>query len=121
MMETRKRLGRWVMLAMELAVLKARGNMDSEEGKQHLLKEQLCNSDEWDRMVVGDRHSTAFWWIAHDVMCIERAGCIDVNDSKLILGSVSSMRAQANDLMSSLDRDRPYSYTALCGVLVRIK
>lgn len=27
------------------------------------------------------------------------------------------MRAQANDLMSSLDRDAPLPYSALCGML----
>lgn len=73
---------------------------------------------EWDCMVAGDRHSTVFWWIASEIMNVERHGIIDVNDSKMIVNSVGAMRAQANDLMSSLDRDRPYSYTALCGVLV---
>ena len=35
-METRRTLGRWVMLAFELAVLKARGHMDSELGREYL-------------------------------------------------------------------------------------
>jgi hypothetical protein len=30
-------LMRWVMLAYELAVLKARGHMDTEEGKSYLV------------------------------------------------------------------------------------
>lgn len=30
-------MGRWVMLVFELAVLKARGHMDSDEGKAHLV------------------------------------------------------------------------------------
>ena len=34
--------------------------------------------------------------------------------------SITSARAQANDLMSSLDRDAPFPYVALCGLLVNI-
>lgn len=33
MADTRATLGRWVMLAFELAMLKSRGNMDSDEGR----------------------------------------------------------------------------------------
>ena len=33
---------------------------------------------------------------------------------------ITASRAIANDLMSNVDRDQPFSYTALCGVLVKI-
>lgn len=45
--ETRKTLGRWVMLAFELAMLKARGNMDSEAGKDYLLSCGLLEEGEY--------------------------------------------------------------------------
>ena len=35
-----------------------------------------------------------------------------------ISNAVLSMRAQANDLMSSLDRDLPYPYASIVGALV---
>ena len=60
---TRLLLGRWVMLAFELSILKARSHMDSEEGREHLLREGLIVPGEWEAMVPGDRHSTVLWWI----------------------------------------------------------
>ena len=116
--EQRKKLCRWVMLAMELSMLKARGHMDSNDGRDYLIKSGLALRPEWDVMVKGDRHSTVFWWIMNEFTTMGRNGEIDSTFVMLVAESVSIMRAQANDLMSSLDRDKPYSYTALCGLLV---
>lgn len=44
--KTRKTLARWVMLAFELAMLKARGHMDSDEGKDYLLSSGLLEEGE---------------------------------------------------------------------------
>lgn len=71
-------------------------------------------------MVPGDRHSTVFWWIQLKLVELEKAHVLPVMYLPLLMGSVSKMRAMANDLMSSLDRDKPFPYTALCGVLVYI-
>lgn len=118
--ELRKKLARWVMLAMELAMLKARGHMDSNEGRDYLINSGLALKNEWDAMVKGDRHTTVFWWIMNEFTTMGRAGKLDAPYVILVSETVGVMRAQANDLMSSLDRDKPYSYTALCGLLVRI-
>ena len=61
--ETRRTLGRWTILAYELAVLKARGAMDSPEAQQFLLSKGLLLAGEWERMVPGDRHTTVLFWV----------------------------------------------------------
>ena len=116
--ESRKTLGRWVMLAFELAMLKARGNMDSDAGRDYLLSCGLLADGEWEVMVNGDRHSTVFWWIALKVEQLRRDGYLCVEYVVRLTASISSMRGQANDLMSSLNRDKPFPYTAICGFLV---
>ena len=63
MAERRMLLCRWVMLAYELAFMKARGLMDAVECREHLQQVGLLAKGEWDAMVPGDRHSTVFWWI----------------------------------------------------------
>lgn len=69
-------------------------------------------------MVNGDRHSTVFWWIAVRVQRLEKEGYLNIHYVVRISGAISDMRAQANDLMSSLDRDKPFPYVAICGFLV---
>jgi hypothetical protein len=68
LMDVRKTLGRWIMLAMELAMLKARGAMDSADGREHLSSLSLLEPGEWEAMVTGDRHSTVFWWILTEMV-----------------------------------------------------
>uniref|UniRef100_A0A0G4GYJ1 Uncharacterized protein n=1 Tax=Chromera velia CCMP2878 TaxID=1169474 RepID=A0A0G4GYJ1_9ALVE len=120
LMQTRKNLSRWVMLAFELAFLKAKGAMDKEEAKAYLVEEGLLVEGEWENMVVGDRHSSVFFWIQTQLAILSREGRIEQEFVAAVSQSVGSMRGQANDLMSSLDRDKPYPYVALCGVLVMI-
>jgi len=114
-------LARWVMLAFELAVLKPKGLMDSEAGREYLTAQGLLEVGEWEAMVPGDRHSTIFWWIQTELarLCREER-VLEPEFVATIAQSIAQMRAQANDLMSSLDRDKPFSYTALCGLLVSI-
>lgn len=115
----RRRLSRWTLLAYELAVLKARDQMDSEETKEHLLKEGLLSDNgEWELLVPGDRHTTVYYWIQSHFVQLSNAGYIP---QEYVLGlsqSVARARAQANDLMSALDRDLPFPYVHLCFVLV---
>lgn len=118
--QARQNLGRWVALAFDLAVLKSRGQMDSEQGREHLQTSGLLKDGEWDAMVKGDRHSTVFWWIHIQCSRLQRKGILHSNDVTVISESIGDMRAKANDLMSSLDLDKPISYTSLCGLLVTI-
>jgi hypothetical protein len=69
LMQVRQTLGRWIMLAMELSVLKARASMDSDGGREHLVRLSLIEPGEWEAMVDGDRHSTVFWWIQMELVC----------------------------------------------------
>ena len=51
------------MLGFELAMLKARGKIDSSAGKDFLEAEGLLCPGEWQALIDGDRHTTVFWWI----------------------------------------------------------
>ena len=113
-------LNRWVMLAYELAMLKAKALMDAEAGRAYLARLELLKPGEWEAMVGGDRHSTVFWWIQTELVRLCRAGKLETEFVNSLSTSISSMRGQANDLMSSLDRDKPYAYASLCGLLVSI-
>jgi hypothetical protein len=59
----RKMMLRWVVLGFELAVLKGRGLVDAEEGRQLLESLGLVVDDEWDAMVPGERHTTVWFWL----------------------------------------------------------
>lgn len=51
---------------------------------------------------------------------LQKGGSIPIEYVAVTANHISNMRAQANDLMSSLDRDKPYPYVAICGLLVRM-
>lgn len=117
---TRTTTCRWVMLGFELAVLKARGAMDSDEGRRFLEAEGLLAEDEWESMVPGDRHTTCFFWVQLALRRLADGNAISQHVLCHCAASIADMRAQANDLMSSLDRDTPYPYLALAGFLVEV-
>ena len=94
--------------------------MDTDEAKQYLLDVGLIKAGEWETMVGGDRHSTVLWWVLLTVKRAHYAGETTQTELERCADAVSGMRAQANDLMSSLDRDIPYPYASLVGMLVRI-
>ena len=45
-------------LNLHVLVLKSRGNMDSDEGRDHLERTGLLLPEEWDALVDGERHTT---------------------------------------------------------------
>ena len=100
LMETRERLGRWIILAYELAMLKARGHMDSPEGEAHLTRAGLVADGEWAAMVGGDRHTTVFWWIGTELARLADSNILSEERLVTLLRSVGSMRGQANDVRS---------------------
>ena len=116
----RATLGRWIMLAFELAMLKARGKIDSEEARDFLLQEGLLEPGEWEKMVDGDRHTTVFWWLQFRISRLAEQGVLSENRLEILSNCITSTRAQANDMMSSLDRDSPFPYAHICGLLVGI-
>eukprot|EP00756_Hemistasia_phaeocysticola_P063891 Hpha_TRINITY_DN7365_c0_g1::TRINITY_DN7365_c0_g1_i1::g.9889::m.9889 len=121
----RRRLARWTLLVFEIAMLKARGEMDSDEGREFLEnyrygKGYLLEPGEWDALVGGDRHTTVVWWIQTHLKQLHEEGVLTDFQVLHIAQSITSLRGQANDLMSSLDRDNPFPYVQLCGLLVYI-
>jgi hypothetical protein len=64
-------------------------------------------SGEWEALLPGDRHTTAFWWIQMQVRRLTDEGVVNEIWAATIFGAITGMRAKANDMMSSLDRDLP--------------
>ena len=108
----RKLATRYLLLAFELAVLKSRGHMDSPQGKAYVTDLGLLEPGEWDCMVNGDRHTSVVFWLNTMVTKHDK-------HAKLIY-DISDFRAKANDMMSSLNRDPPFAYVGLCGILVKL-
>jgi len=116
-----KRLvSRWAILGYELAVLKGRGLIDSDSGKNYLAKLNLLQGDEWETMVSGDRHTTIWFWIQMKAMKLTKDNVISQIEFQTICNAVTLSRDKANDLMSAIDRDQPSPYISLCAVLVNI-
>lgn len=116
----RYRLSRWVMLAYELAVLKPKGHMDDSIGREYLVRRGLVRGREWETMVPTDRHTTVYFWIQTQLVQLEKAGSLNPHYVLSLSNSIRNARSQANDLMSSLDRDLPFPYVNICFLLVAI-
>lgn len=116
--ETRRAMGRWPVLAHELAVLKGRGAMDDPKAEAYLVSAGLLAHGEWEAMVGGDRHTTVLFWIQTRTKQLVESGQLLPQELILIANSISHFRSQANDLMSSLNRDLPYPYASLVALLV---
>jgi hypothetical protein len=84
------------------------------------LLDQMQPDAEWEAMMPGDRHATVFWWIQSKLVQLERANVINSGQWQMLMSSVSNMRSTANDLMGNLVLDKPFPYTALCGLLIFI-
>ena len=120
MMDVRYNMCRWTMLGYELAMMKARGVMDDDSAQLYLEDTGHLIRGEWEQMCVGDRHTTCFYWVLTQARRLHEQGRLSEQYVLLISNAISNIRGQANDLMSSLDRDFPFPYTALCGFLVKI-
>ena len=115
----RKLLNRWVLLAYELANLKAQGLIETDTGKTYLEKKNLLEKGEWDSMVPGDRHTSVFFWIATKLNN-QSSSMIPSNYNNNLIEMIVSMRGTANDMMDCICTDAPYPYVALCGLLVKL-
>jgi hypothetical protein len=108
------------MLAFELTMLKARKNMDTEDGRDYLERMQLLEADEWDKMVPGERNSTVFLWLQMAIMELEKRCNMDIEYVLMLSSALAEMRDQSNDLLAHVYRDQPFPYSALCGLLVHL-
>ncbi len=113
-------LTRWALLGYELAVLKGRGLIDTTEGKTYLENLSLLRSDEWEKMVDGDRHTTVWFWIQFKAADMARQDEITQFEFQTICNAITLSRHKANDLMSCIDQDQPPPYIFVCGLLINI-
>ncbi len=116
----RKLFARWAVLGFELAVLKGRDLIDSEEGRAYLDKLHLIEGDEWLTMVNGDRHTTVWFWIQVKAEKLRRKNEIQGLEFQTICQAITLSRDKANDLMGRINRDQPLPYTFVCGVLINM-
>jgi len=117
---SRALLGRYVLLASELAVLKPRGHLDSDRGRAHLEALDLLRAGEWEAMVKGDRHTSVLGWIHAGCVDLHRRGLLETAHLEPICHAVTAARTLSNDLMSSSKRDLPLPYANLVAWLVRL-
>ena len=59
-------------------------------------------------------------WVLSSATELARRGKLTEHARSDIAGAVSGMRAQANDLMSSLDRDLPFPYAGLISIMINL-
>lgn len=120
LLHARKTMARWSLLGYELSVLKARGQIDVEETAiPHLKHLGLLKDGEWEAMVPGDRHTTIWLWMQTKTVKLGNQGVIDqVHHVQTICSAITLIRDRANDLMSALNRDQPFPYASITGVLV---
>jgi len=119
--EERRYLGRWVTLAFELAVLKARTHGDSKPAREFLQDTGLLIADEWDAMEPGNRDATVFFWINLELKNALSVGTITVFEFTQLVGQVTRMRDAAHDLMARNSQDMRYPYASMIGLLVQIQ
>ena len=115
-------MARWSLLGFELSVLKARGQIDMEEyAVPHLRQLNLLADGEWEAMVPGDRHTTVWLWMQTMAVKLSNEGIIENPiHVQTLCNAVTLIRDRANDLMSALDRDQPFPYVSICGLLVNL-
>jgi hypothetical protein len=118
-MNERKTMARWSVLGYEFSVLKARGLMDTLDAKKRLMSLGLLADGEWEAMVPGDRHTTVWLWLQMKAVQLGEQKIItsDIH-VQTICNAVTLIRDRANDMMSVIDRDQPFPYTSICGILV---
>lgn len=117
--QERKTMERWAVLGYELSVLKARGLADTDKGLEYLMLLGLVDEDEWENMVEGDRHTTVWFWIQQKAFDLaEHKQILSEHRLQTICNAVTLARDKGNDLMSCIDRDHPFLYSVVVGILV---
>jgi len=117
--DMRMTVGRHFSLAMEFAILKARGAMDDEAARTFLEGRGLLTMGEWDLLVPGDRHTTVYFWILCACRQARKRGIITDHEFTLIAESISNCRGVANDLLDLLPNGFPFAYTQLVNFITK--
>jgi hypothetical protein len=99
--EARRELCRYVLLAVELAMLDCRDNQDSARGRAQVMKMGLIEGDEWERLVSGDRMTTVYCWMATLVSRLVSRGYVSQAALHPITHEIHQTRALSRDIMTS--------------------
>lgn len=120
LMYERSVLARWTILGYELSILEARGQMDTEDGRDYLEALNVLRADEWEMMTEGDRMTTVWMWINRKAKRLQMSGYIDNHDLASISQCVTYMRDNGMNLVATLYEDNPLPYVYICAMLVNI-
>jgi len=115
----RHQMMRWAVLGFELAILKARNEMDTDLGRKYLEDIELLREGEWENMVNGDRHTTVWYWIQRKAVTLTDQGVIS-SDQRLqtICNHASCTQGLADDIMNEIGNDHCPVYTSVVGITI---
>ena len=117
--DERHQMMRWAVLGFELAVLKARNEMDTDLGRKYLEGMELLREDEWENMVNEDRHTTVWYWIQRKAVTLTDQGVISSEQPlQTICTMVSCTQGIADDLMNEIGNDHCPVYTSVVGITI---
>ena len=106
------------MLGFELGILDIRGQMDSRKGQEYLKALNVCQDDEWERTMEGDRHNTVFYWIQSTVKKWNADGEMSDYAFQKTWESCADCSGAATYMTSQIYSDQPMPYITVCAILV---
>jgi hypothetical protein len=115
----REKIGRYTVLSLEMAIRRAQGKMDSIQTKAWLQKLGLLHEDEWDRMVVGDRHTSVYTWLLTVGHQAAADGTLGQHEASALSTSVKAALEAANELIDTQRNPMPIPYAHTISVLVK--
>jgi len=118
-LDERHKMLRWAVLGFELAVLKARNKMDTDQGRKRLEDKELLREGEWENMVNEDRHTTVWYWIQRKAVTLTDQGVISSEQTlQIICTMVTRTQGHADDLMNQIAYDHCPVYTSVVGITI---
>jgi len=117
-MQVRQLMGRWIILAFELGVLKAKGEMNTAEGRAYLERTNLLKDGEWEAMCQTSRNTSVSYWILMKAVKLRNEGVLSEDDLTCIHHEVANLRGKNQDLLESIFRDLPLPYVIVTACLV---
>ena len=115
----RHQMMRWAVLGFELAILKARNEMDTDLGRKYLEDMELLCEDEWENMVNKDRLNTVWYWIQRKAVTLTDQGVIS-SEQRLQTISTAVLHAKgvSTSILNSNSLDHCPVYTSVVGITI---
>merc|ERR1712238_23985 len=115
----RNQMLRWAVLGFELAILKARNEIDTNLGRKYLNGMELLREDEWENMVNEDRHTTVWYWIQRKAVTLTDQGVISSEQPlQTICTLAGRTQGLADDIMNEIGNDHCPVYTSIVGITI---